>query len=82
MSSGRVQMESGQTTSAPRVGDWIEARGTHGQPARRGEIVELLGGEGHQHYRVRWDEQHESIVYPADGVMIIPRRQDTRKNSG
>ena len=55
------------------VGDWLEARGVHGQPSRRGEIVELLGSEGHEHYRVRWDEQHESIVYPADGVIIIPR---------
>jgi hypothetical protein len=24
---------------------------------------------------VRWDEQHESILYPADGVVIIPSRQ-------
>jgi len=21
---------------------------------------------------VRWDEQHESIVYPADGVIVTP----------
>ncbi len=55
------------------VGDWIETRGVHGQPSRRGEIIELLGSGGHEHYRVRWDEQHESIVYPADGVIIIPR---------
>jgi len=72
-------MASKQTTSAPHVGDLIETRGIHGQPPRRGEIVELLGGAGHEHYRVRWDEQHESIVYPADGVVIIPRRKDTRK---
>jgi hypothetical protein len=32
----------------------------------------VLGGEGHEHYRVRWDERHESIVYPADGVIITP----------
>jgi Domain of unknown function (DUF1918) len=55
-----------------QVGDWIEARGVHGKPARRGEIIELLGSGDHEHYRVRWDEQHESIVYPADGVIIIP----------
>ena len=54
----------------PRAGDWIEARGVHGQPPRRGEIVEVLGSEGHEHYRVHWDEKHESIVYPADGVVI------------
>jgi Domain of unknown function (DUF1918) len=55
-----------------RPGDWIEARGVHGQPPRRGEIIAVLGREGHEHYRVRWDEQHESIVYPADGVIVSP----------
>ena len=66
-------MADKQTASMARVGDWIEARGLHGQPARRGEIVELLGSAGHEHYRVRWDEKHESIVYPADGVIVTPR---------
>ncbi len=63
-------------TSKPKtahVGDLIEARGLHGQPARRGQIVELLGHGEHRHYRVRWDEQHESIVYPADGIIITPQ---------
>jgi hypothetical protein len=59
--------------SKARVGDEVEARGLHGEPARRGLIVELLGHEGHEHYRVRWDEEHESILYPADGVIIIPQ---------
>ena len=60
-------------TSNAHVGDWIETHGLHGQPARRGQIVELLGDQGHEHYRVRWDEQHESILYPADGVIITPQ---------
>lgn len=60
------------TPTSARVGDWIETRGVHGEPARRGEILELLGRGGHEHYRVRWDEQHESILYPADGVIIVP----------
>ncbi len=58
----------------PRAGDLIEARGIHGESPRRGEILELLGDGAHERYRVRWDEQHESIVYPADGVIVIPRR--------
>jgi Domain of unknown function (DUF1918) len=60
------------TVSGAHVGDWVEARGLPGQSSRRGQIVELLGGAGHEHYRVRWDEKHESILYPADGVVIIP----------
>lgn len=57
------------------VGDWVEARGIYGQPPRRGLIIELLGGDQHEHYRVRWDEKNESILYPADGVVVIPRDQ-------
>lgn len=53
-------------------GDRIECRGVHGQAPRKGEIIEVLGHDRHEHYRVRWDEKHESIVYPADGVIITP----------
>jgi Domain of unknown function (DUF1918) len=63
-------MANRQIASTARAGDLIEARGLHGQPSRRGQIVELLGSAGHEHYRVRWDEQHESIVYPTDGVIV------------
>jgi Domain of unknown function (DUF1918) len=59
-----------QAAAHPHVGDLIETRGVHGQQARRGEIVELIGTGEHERYRVRWDETHESIVYPADGVVI------------
>lgn len=58
-----------------RPGDWIEARGIHGEPPRRGEVLEVLGAPGHEHFRVRWDEEHESIFFPADGVSVIPRRR-------
>ena len=54
-----------------RAGDRLEVRGIHGEPPRRGEIMEILGRSGHEHFRVRWDEQHESIVYPADGVRVV-----------
>jgi hypothetical protein len=53
------------------VGDWIEAHLITGGSPRRGQIVELLGDHVHLRYRVRWDEAHESIVYPADGIRII-----------
>jgi hypothetical protein len=66
-------MANRQIAVTAGVGDRIETRGLHGQPSRRGEIVELLGSEGHEHYRVRWDEKHESIVYPTDGVIISPQ---------
>ena len=56
-----------------RIGDWLETGGVEGRPARRGQITEVLGRAHHTRYRVRWDEQHESIVYPAGGVEVIPR---------
>jgi hypothetical protein len=57
------------------VGDALEARAIHGGSPRRGEVVEILGTGEHVHYRVRWDEKHESIVYPADGVSVVPKQR-------
>lgn len=54
-----------------RVGDWLEARSIHGGPSRRGEVVEILGSRAREHYLVRWEEDHESIVYPDDGVTLV-----------
>jgi len=64
-----------------KVGDWLEAHGVHGDSSRRGEIVEVLGQPGHEHFRVRWDERHESIVYPADGVNVVhpPAKRASRR---
>jgi len=69
-------MPTKSADTSARAGDWIQARGVYGQAPRKGEIIEVLGGEGHEHYRVRWDERHESIVYPADGVIITPGPAD------
>ncbi len=52
----------------------VQARGIHGEPTRRGRIVEILGEPGHEHYKVHWDERHDSIVYPADGVLIVHKK--------
>jgi hypothetical protein len=53
------------------AGDQLEVRGLPGQPARRGQIVEVLGRPGHEHYRVRWDERHESIFFPSEGTSLV-----------
>ncbi|HWK18482.1 MAG TPA: DUF1918 domain-containing protein [Solirubrobacteraceae bacterium] len=58
------------------VGDWIEARGLPGWSGRRGQVTEALGNPGHEHYRVRWDEQHESLLFPADGGVALVRHPD------
>lgn len=56
---------------ATRPGDTLQARGIHGESPRSAEILEVLGRPGHERYRVRWEDGHESIVFPADGVSII-----------
>ena len=61
--------------SDARPGDWIRVHVIGGGAARRGQIVEVLGSPGHEHYRIRWDEGHESIHYPSEGTSIEPRRR-------
>jgi hypothetical protein len=57
--------------SPAKAGDWLEVHGLPGQHLRRGRIVEIMGEPGHAHYRVRWDEYHESIFYPSEGTSVI-----------
>lgn len=58
-------------TTTVKPGDWlvVPARGLADR-ARRGLILEVLGYGEHEHYRVRWDEEHESIFYPSGGHRI------------
>lgn len=69
-----ARMPVTRTRNEARPGDWIEAQGLPGRPSRRGQIVEILGAPGHERYLVRWDEQHESICYPTDGVLLLSRK--------
>lgn len=59
------------TDSPAREGDWIEVNGLPGCATRKGQIVGVLGHGSHEHYRVRWDEQHESIFFPTEGAAVI-----------
>lgn len=62
---------------AARAGDLIEIRGIPGSDTRHGVISEVLGEGEHVHYRVRWDEQHESLFFPGsgEGVHVHPPRR-------
>jgi len=54
-----------------RPGDLIvisaHRSGGHEQVA---EITEVIGEGAHTHYRVRWDEEHESIYFPGPDATI------------
>ena len=42
--------------------------GDHG---RTGEILEVLGEPGHEHFKVLWEDEHESVFFPSDDAVIL-----------
>ena len=51
------------------VGDTVEVSGRRvGDPGRTGEILEILGEDDHRHYRVRWEDGHETMLYPGEAT--------------
>ena len=54
-----------------RPGDQIVVAGhSVGQSQRSAEIIEVLGETGHERFRVRWEDGHESILSPGDDAVI------------
>ena len=54
------------------VGDELVVRARNiGQPDRKGEILEVLEEHGNEHYRVRWDDGHESLFFPSSDARIV-----------
>jgi hypothetical protein len=63
----------------PHAGDVVAVDGRRvGDPGRLGEILETGGDPGHEHLRVRWEDGHESILYPGDDVRIQPKSRAAR----
>jgi len=53
------------------IGDEIIVDAAHiGEPSRKGEIIEVLEKGGVEHYRVRWDDGHESLYFPGSGAHV------------
>ncbi|HEY8704561.1 MAG TPA: YbaK/EbsC family protein [Gaiellaceae bacterium] len=60
-------------------GDVVVVSGRRvGEPARKGEVLEVLGPADHPHYAVRWEDGHQSIFYPGETTSIKRRTTDTR----
>jgi len=58
-----------------KVGDEIVVDAVHtGEPKREGEILEIIDGDGVLHYRVRWDDGHESLFYPGSTTHVVKLR--------
>jgi hypothetical protein len=54
-----------------REGDRLVVRGHHqGEPQRDGEILKVLGDHGGPPYLVRWEDGHESEVFPGSDMFV------------
>ena len=59
----------------PAAGDVVEVSEHRvGDTPRLGELLEVIGKPGHEHYRVRWADGIESILYPSSDTVIRQRR--------
>ncbi|MCC6831146.1 MAG: DUF1918 domain-containing protein [Thermoleophilia bacterium] len=55
------------------IGDLLRVRGHRvGEHPRLGEITEVLGEPDHVHFRVRWEDGQETIVFPGPDIVIQP----------
>ena len=74
-----MQLKS-KVTAEP--GDVVVVHGhSTGQPERTGVILEVLGARGHEHYRVRWDEEHESLFWlGSDATVRAGARRERRES--
>ncbi len=53
-------------------GDRIVVESVTVDSARRsGQIMEVMGGHAGEHYRVRWDDGHESEFFPGPDARVI-----------
>ena len=66
-----------------KPGDRLIVESEHvDEPQRKGEILEALGqGEG-LHYRVRWDDGHESLFYPLAGSSTVVPAESPAPTAG
>jgi Ala-tRNA(Pro) deacylase len=56
------------------IGDVVEVSGRRvGDHARHGEVLEVMGEGDHVHYRVRWEDGHETVLYPGEGTTVRGR---------
>lgn len=54
-----------------QIGDHIIIRSKQvGVDERSGEIVEILPGPAGKHYRVRWNDGHETTFFPSSDATV------------
>ena len=59
------------TITTAKPGDIVEVVGHRlGDAARYGEILEVLGEPKHPHFRVRWEDGRQSLLYAGSDIVI------------
>ena len=38
---------------------------------RQGEVIEVIGQGEREHYRIRWQDGHESIYFPGPAARVV-----------
>jgi hypothetical protein len=75
-------MEKKQESHRAQAGDVVEITGHRvGNAPRMGEILEVLGEPEEQHFRVRWEDGHESLFYPSSDAVVRPARARSERRS-
>jgi hypothetical protein len=65
------------------TGDRIVVETTTLGAARRcGEVLEVLGTDEGEHYRVRWEDGRETVFYPSSDATIHPGKKHRPRASG
>ena len=68
-------------SSKAHTGDVVIVDGHRvGAQARLGEILEVLGDPNHERYRVRWDDDRETVFYPGSDAIVRPRTAVERRH--
>jgi hypothetical protein len=77
-----MAMDAKKQSYRPQKGDVVEITGHRvGEAVRTGEILEVIGEPGQMHFRVRWEDAHESIVYPSSDAVVRPPRVAPKRKS-
>jgi hypothetical protein len=55
-----------------QVGDRLVVEGHHvGTGRRAGSVIEVLGAPAARHYRVQWDDGHETVFFPSSDTRVV-----------
>jgi len=72
-------MSDATSRDRPQAGDMVKvAEHRVGGTGRLGEILEVIGDAGHEHFRVRWVNGNETVLFPSSDVTVRPRAAKKR----